>query len=159
MGITVSGLDSVVSQIEKQSEKYIQAFIDDLDYIGLKVIRYIRDRSGEESWIDQTGNLRSSIGYVIVRNGKIVKRGGFEKVDGPKRSETTEDGSVLGENYAKRLAADYTKGFALIVVAGMDYASYVEDMESKDVLKGGELEAEKLVKKLIDDYNRMSSND
>lgn len=157
MGIKVSGIDAVVSMIEQKSEKYIQAFVDDLDYVGLKVVRYIRARSADESWIDQTGNLRSSIGYVIVRNGRIVKRGGFEKVDGPKRNESNEDGSTLGESYAKRLAMSYTKGFALIVVAGMEYASYVEDMENKDVLKGGELEAEKLVKKLIDDYNRMKS--
>ena len=29
-----------------------------------------------------TGNLRSSIGYVLARDGKIIKEGGFNKVAG-----------------------------------------------------------------------------
>ena len=36
-----------------------------------------------------TGNLRSSLGYVIARDGKIIKEGGFKQVQG------------RGENYEK----------------------------------------------------------
>lgn len=157
MGVKVSGFGEVIKYVEAQSEKFVNAFIDDLDMVGLKVVSYVRARSKEDSWEDQTGNLRSSIGYVIVRNGTIVKRSGFEKVDGPKRDTATEDGSLIGANYAESLAKQYTKGFALIIVAGMDYASYVEDMENKDVLKGGEFKAEELIAKLIADYERMKS--
>jgi hypothetical protein len=157
MGVSVSGLDDVARYIDNEAKRMIDVFLDDLDYVGLQVVKYIRNRSAEESWMDQTGNLRSSIGYVVVRNGVIVKKGGFEKVDGPKREEAKEDGSNIGEGFAERLAERYTKGYALIIVAGMEYASYVEDMDSKDVLKSGELEAERLVTKLVDDYNKMKA--
>lgn len=157
MGIEAKGFDEVVSFIEKQSDRYVKAFIDDLNYVGLQVVKYVRNRSAEESWIDQTGNLRSSIGYVIVRNGVIVKRGGFEIVNGPKRDKAKESGSQVGAIYADNLARHYTKGYALVIVAGMEYASYVEDMENKDVLASGTFEAERLVKKLIADYERMKS--
>ena len=155
--IKASGFDSVVRYVESQSENYVRAFLDDLDAVGMKVVSFVRARSKEESWEDQTGNLRSSIGYVIVRNGAIVRRSGFEKVDGPKRDKATDNGSVIGAEYAEKIAKRYTKGYALVIVAGMNYASYVEDMENKDVLAGGKIQAEKLVAKLIADYKRMKS--
>ena len=155
MGVKAKGFKEVIDFLEKQSERYAKAFVDDLNYVGNKVVAFIRNRSAEDSWIDQTGNLRSSIGYVVVRNGRVLNKGGFEKVDGPKRSEASENGSAVGESYALRLAGQYTRGYALVVVAGMDYASYVEDMENKDVLKKGEFEAEKLVTKLIKEYESM----
>ena len=155
MGIRAEGFNEVIDFIEKQSERYVRAFVDDLNYVGNKVVAYVRNRSAADSWIDQTGNLRSSIGYVVVRNGRVIGKGGFDKVDGPKRSEAKENGSTVGESYAVRLAGQFTRGFALVIVAGMDYASYVEDMENKDVLKKGEFEAEKLITKLIKDYDRL----
>lgn len=58
----------------------------------------------EGKYNDITGNLRSSLGYVISMDGKIVKEGGFKRIDG--RGENYEkvffttrspkDGPVLG---------------------------------------------------------------
>lgn len=155
MGIRCEGLDEVIKYIKKQADKVSNLFIDDLDYVGSKVVTYIRHRGPDESWVDQTGNLRSSIGYVIVKDGEIVRRSGFGVVNGPKRDDSTEDGSRIGLSYAEQLSSSYTKGYALIIVAGMNYASYVEAIDSKDVLASGEIEASKLVAKLVDDYNRM----
>lgn len=92
-----------------------------------------RDRSQEESWYDQTGNLRSSIGYVIVMEGRIVSMSDFKQV------KNGTQGPVEGKALAKKLASNYKTGFALIVVAGMHYAAYVEAMDNKVVLTSAEL--------------------
>ena len=153
MDIKATGFEEVIKYIDTQSERVVKAFIDDLNYVGLQVVTYVRDRSGIESWYDQTGNLRSSIGYVVIYDGNIIGEGGFEMVDGPRRVETFDDGSQIGQSFAESFAEKYVHGYALVIVAGMEYASYVEDMESKDVLKSGQFQAEALIKNLVDAYN------
>ena len=105
------------------SEEYLRA----LAYLGEKSIVRIRDRSKEESWIDHTGNLRSSIGYAIYHHGKKQIASTFEVVLNGK------EGAKEGQKYVDRLAS------ALVVVAGMNYAEYVEAIEGKDVLASTEL--------------------
>ena len=91
------------------------------------------DRSQEESWFNQTGNLRSSVGYVVVAHGEIVKTSGFETV------LSGSEGSKTGKELAVRLTKNYSSGYVLIVVAGMHYAEYVEAKDSKSVLASAEL--------------------
>ena len=98
--------------------------------------------------------MRSSIGYVIVHDGDIIHQGGFERVDGPDRPKSNEDGSQVGLTFAESLVRNYPTGYALIVVAGMEYASLVEKLENKDVLASGEIFVRKEVKKLVEEYNK-----
>lgn len=88
----------------------------------------IRDRSGEESWNDDTGNLRSSIGYGIYEYGRKVIGSSFPVV-----REGTE-GAARGQEIINDLAGLYAKAYNAVVIAGMDYAEAVEKMENKDVL-------------------------
>ncbi|HPE74692.1 MAG TPA: hypothetical protein PLC80_01310 [Draconibacterium sp.] len=71
-------------------------------------------KKSEGGFGDVTGNLRSSIGYAIRRNGEIIF-GNF-------------DGNSTGVAAAKRAIDEVEKnnGLQLIGVAGMDYASAVE---------------------------------
>lgn len=104
-----------------------------LSYLGELCVIEAKDRPQESSWFDQSGNLRSSIGYVIVHNGKIVKYSEFNQV------KQGTDGIKEGKELAKELAKQYTSGYALIVVAGMNYAELVEAMDNKNVLASAEL--------------------
>lgn len=112
--------------------------------LGEECVIKIRDRSFADSWIDHTGNLRSSIGYVIVHQGSVVKTSGFVG---------EEKGKSTGKEYAEELAKNHPYGYTLIIVAGMHYAVYVEAKENKDVLASGELYAKKrlpqMIKKLL----------
>lgn len=71
---------------------------------------------------DKSGNLRSSIGYVIAKDGKIiasnfeVSPNGTEKAKGLKRAKQLAD----------EVSKLYNGGYVLIGVAGMDYAACVE---------------------------------
>ena len=100
----------------------------------------------------QTRNLTSSIGYCIVQDGRIIQMSSFEALRGTD-SETGKpfdgtDGSLAGKKYIQDLAAKYPTGFALILVAGMNYASYVQELHHRDVLNSAELIATKLVTQL-----------
>lgn len=113
-----------------------------LQAAGEMFVRYARE-SGR--YIDHTGNLRSSIGYVIVKNGKTASRN-FKKQDvGTEGSE----GVNKAEKLARELANTHNTGLVLIGVAGMEYALYVEAMESKDVITGANVKTEAWMKAAI----------
>lgn len=113
-----------------------------LRYLGEQCNRRIRDRSAQESWIDRTGNLRSSIGYAVFEYGRLQMESAFKVVlDGG-------EGVEAGRRYVRELASEFAKTYALVVVAGMSYAEYVEAIESKDVLASTELWA----RSKIDEY-------
>ena len=153
MGVT-SDIDikQIRDYLDKETRKNIQRVVASLQYVGETVVNEIRT-SHISDWNDQTGNLRSSIGYILAVDGQPLNMSGFEKVDGPDRDKTTEDGSESGKSYAQSLCSLYPKGIALIVVAGMEYAAYVEAMENKVVLAQGEIEARKRVNEMIQKLN------
>ena len=153
MGVT-SNIDikQIRDYLDKETRKNIQRVVASLQYVGETVVNEIRT-SHISDWNDQTGNLRSSIGYILAVDGQPLNMSGFEKVDGPDRDKTTEDGSESGKSYAQSLCSLYPKGIALIVVAGMEYAAYVEAMENKVVLAQGEIEARKRVNEMIQKLN------
>lgn len=74
----------------------------------------------------RTGNLGSSTGYIVLNDGQIHSEGGFLSINGPDRSDTTEDGTLIGRTFAESLIPEYSNGFVMIFVAGMYYAGYVE---------------------------------
>lgn len=147
-----SEIDREIEKAVKQLEKGI---IRNLNIVGTKVVTHARNLLSPQAesknppphqpnYIDWTGNLRSSIGYVVVKDGKIVNEKGFEVVkDG-------HEGSELGREYAEQLATQVQSGYALIVVAGMGYASYVTN-KGYDVIDSAELLAEKLASELMKD--------
>lgn len=115
-----------------------------LNYLGLLCIKRIRDRSGDESWYDQTGNLRSSIGYAIYSYGLKQIESAFDSVLG------SSEGSEKGRKMVAGLASKYSDTYALVVVAAMEYADYVEAIDSKDVLASTEIYAKSEVKRYLE---------
>ena len=99
-----------------------------LAYTCEEAVGKIRDRSSEESWIDDTGNLRSSIGYGIYEYGRTVLESAFPVV-----KEGTE-GAAKGREAVNDLAGLYSKAYSAVVIAAMSYAQYVEAKKNKDVL-------------------------
>lgn len=114
-----------------------------LNYLGLLCIKRIRDRSGDESWYDQTGNLRSSIGYAIYSYGRKQIESAFDSVLG------SSEGSEKGRKMVADLASKYSDTYALVVVAAMEYADYVEAIDSKDVLASTEIYAKREVERYL----------
>ena len=125
--------------VEQKMQRIIDAAIYNLSYVGERVLNEARS-SG--SYKDQTGNLRSSVGYVIVVDGKVVKSSSFETVKGGGQ------GSSEGKAYVQTLVSKFPQGIALIVVAGMNYASYVS-AKGYNVLDTAEVLAQRLVPQML----------
>lgn len=160
MGIEMTTpIEQVRAILIKEAERNVQRVVKMLAYVGEEVVNRIRN-SDISNWIDRTGNLRSSIGYIITIDGQPVKISSFTTVKGPELGNNALNGSAEGKGYAERLGSLHNEGIALIVVAGMEYASYVEKLENKVVLARGEIEARKLVEKMIVQLNaRLGNND
>jgi hypothetical protein len=132
-----SDIDNYIDAKIKRAEDVL---INALEYVAIECQNEARNNG---SYQDQTGNLRSSVGYVIVRNGEVVKKSKFPIV------KNGSYGQKEGLSLSARLALEYRDGIALIVVAGMNYAAYVET--SRNVLTSSELLAERLVPKMLKD--------
>ena len=145
-GVIVSrfNLQKVNKALAMKSKEIADHIISQFTYIGEECVRIARE-SG--SYNDITGNLRSSIGYVILNNGKPVVNGASKTYSGPKGNG--EAGPAAAEALLTQLQAKFPWGIVLIVCAGMNYAAYVENVRHKDVLTTAELKAESLIKQLL----------
>lgn len=107
--------------------------------LGEECVARVRDRSAEDSWIDHTSNLRSSIGYAVYNHGAKEIESAFATLGNGSK------GSSEGRKMVSELAKDYANVYALVVVAAMNYADFVEAKENKDVLASTELWARSVV--------------
>lgn len=105
----------------KDIEAFIKSRTDQLDNILLETLKeiaeeFVANARSTDTYKDRTSNLRGSIGYVIKKDGQDVF-GNFE-------------GETLGQEKARQMTDEielnFPKGFVLVVVAGMEYAVYVE---------------------------------
>ena len=83
-----------------------------------------------DTYKDRTTLLRSSIGYVLYDHGEKVTEN-FEAKGGENGSE----GVALGKAVAEQAAASWPDCIVAVVVAGADYALYVES-KGYDVISG-----------------------
>ena len=96
--------------------------------MGLRRIgeEFVNNARMKQTYKDQTGNLRSSIGYGIFKDGKEVE---LKLAGGSPESQTSS------EQMTREAGTELGKGIWLIVVAGMNYALWVET-NGYDVLSG-----------------------
>lgn len=140
MGIRLSTPQSALDQFFKTAFEVIRKeLISAFSKLGEESTARVRDRSAEESWIDHTSNLRSSIGYAVYYHGLKEIESAFATLG------MGSEGSAEGRRMVKELASEYSKVYALVVVAGMNYADFVEAKENKDVLASTELWARSVV--------------
>lgn len=132
-----------------------QALAYNLFYIGEQVVNHARSLPSpsaaqfdgeipphQPNYIDWSKNLRSSIGCVVAIDGEVVQASSFEPIGGD------TEGAKEGKEYALQLASEFPHSVALIVVAGMRYASYVA-AKGYDVIDSAELLADKLVPEML----------
>lgn len=119
---------AVAAKVQEFQKRLESATIFLLQYMGEELTKYARE---QHNYTDQTGNLTNSIGYAVVRNGKIVNYGGEIK---------SGDGAAEGLKIAQKMAANASSSFSLLIVAGMNYAAYVE-AKGYNVILPAELKA------------------
>jgi hypothetical protein len=114
--------------------------INTLRYVGEACVSEARENG---SYMDQTGNLRSSIGYVIAEDGRKI----VENVEQSSKGTEKTKGVREARAFMDELIGRSGKGIHLIVVAGMNYAEHVET--TKNVLSTAELLAKRLVPSML----------
>lgn len=132
-------MSEVEAYLDEQIERIEQLIIYNLSYVGEQCLTEARNTN---SYKDQTGNLRSSIGYTIVKDGRVIRQSDFAVV------RKGSEGKSEGEQFARSLASKFPEGIVLIVVAGMNYASYVS-AKGYNVLDSAELLADRLVPSIL----------
>lgn len=105
-------LDTVFLRAKQEFDRKTISY---LSRLGKQVVQYAKEHG---TYTDRTGNLRDSIGYVVVQYGKIV-----DEDFGSGKSIAKEK----ARNYAMEIARKLSGSRAYLVwVAGMDYARSVE---------------------------------
>ena len=132
-------MQEIDGYMEQQIQRVETVVERTLSYAGEVCINAAR-AAGD--YRDQTGNLRSSIGYVVSKNGAIVQSSDFAAV------KQGGKGSSEGEQFAKAQTAPRRRSIALVAVAGMDYSAQVA-ARGRDVLDTAETIAGELIPRLL----------
>ena len=136
--------DAFLNEIEKKQ-------IARLQRLGEMCLVEARTNKG---YMMQTGALLSSTGYEVFVDGVAI-HSQFDAASGAE-SNAAETGIKSGQNIAEAIGKG-TKGIALVVVAGMNYAAYVE-AKGYNVLSSAEHLAERelprMLEKLISNIKR-----
>lgn len=139
-GKMITPIKVIGDHIKASVEAKMKVIINTFCYVGEQCIVEARDNG---DYTDQTGNLRSSIGYAVLWNGKIIQKGYADKV------KNGDEGTSKGEKFlSDRIKKAQKKGVVLIVTAGMNYAEYVE-AKGYNVLSSAELKAGPLIKSIL----------
>ena len=133
-------MDAIDKKIAKEINRAENEILKKLSFIGENAVN---DARANGDYLDHTGNLRSTTGYTILKNGETVRTSSFDRVKQEASKAKKESTKLLDE-----LRTKFNTGFVLIVVAGMDYAVTVE-ARGRNVLSSSKLLAEIMAKRLI----------
>lgn len=138
MALKLQNKKELSNYILNQGALIEKALIFNLEYLVAQLENHAKLNAGYE---DQTSNLKGSIGGVVLKNGKPISYSGF--------NEGGVGGNSDGKLYINTLISNYTQGYTILVVAGMNYAAYVEDIHGLNVLKKSELKMQRELPKLL----------
>ena len=143
--------DDVRKRFDAFLDMVEQKQIERLQRLGEMCLIEARSNKG---YMMQTGALLSSTGYEVFVDGVAI-HSQFDVASGA-TSEAATKGIKAGQSVAENIGKE-TKGVALVVVAGMNYAAYVE-ARGKNVLSSAEHLAERelprMLEKLITNIKR-----
>lgn len=125
--IQLSNKNELNSYIQQMGQRIEKALIYQLEYLVQELTNHAKE---EGEYNDITSNLRSSIGGVLLKNGKPIQYKGFVG---------SGEGTSNGRSFINTLMSQYGTGYVIILVAGMEYAAYVEGVVHKNVLARSEL--------------------
>ena len=125
MGLKLDNKAQLQKYILSQIKVFERVIIREMEILVARLENHAKDNAGYQ---DQTANLKNSIGGVVLKDGRAVSYSGF-----------SGDGGDEGRNYIDSLIGNFGGGYVVLIVAGMEYASYVENYHNLNVLKKSEL--------------------
>lgn len=159
----------VIKVVPKFSQKKIREMIaerllriDKALVLRLKRVgeNFVKNARSTNSYKDQTGNLRNSIGYVILRDGVQLAmnfRRSAAVSTGERTSRGSRDGVNAGRDLAIEVAQKFPRGYVLICVAGMEYAAAVEARGLDVITASSQIAEEELKRSLLEITRKLDS--
>lgn len=125
--------------LEQKKKAIMDAILERLRYVGEQFVANARNKA---DFTDRTGNLRSSIGYIIMKDGRQIYENYEQRAGGP-------DGEAKAKEAINEAKKKFPQGFVLIGVAGMEYAAAVES-KGYDVITSSAIVAEGALKRAVE---------
>lgn len=116
---------SIEKEIESQTIQHLSKILN-------RAIELVRTKMLNKSYEDHTGNLNSSTGFIIYKDGKVVHKDFRESVIGTDKATGLKEGLTSALSELRE-----SKGWGVVFVSGMEYASWVES-RGFEVLSGTE---------------------
>lgn len=139
-------IDRAFNELEQFQNHIDEVVIYNLNYLGMQLMAYAKTH---KTFVDRSGNLVNSIGYAVLKKGEISVVNFEAETRGPEFKPGDDRGELVGENFVRSIAEQFPADYTLVVVAGMDYASYVEDVHGLDVLNSSKVYAPTVLPKVL----------
>lgn len=137
MGLKIKPTSSLDEKMSAKIEAWINEKIEFLSKAGEILVKEAVESGNYQ---DQTGDLRASIGFLVMYGGQIKKEQFSARPAGTEaRSKAISTAQGL-------------KGISLVVIAGKNYAAYVES-QGYNVLTSAQQLATSLIPKLLKNEN------
>jgi hypothetical protein len=136
--------NDVEAYIQQRTEEWFNALLETFREQGREFTARARSKNKDGKVFNNiTYNLRSSIGYCLLYEKKVVETY-FPSIIGG------TEGEEVGRELAERLAiyGDYGDGIVLVLVAGENYASFVQ-AKGYDVIDSSTSAFSEELKKLL----------
>lgn len=134
--------------LKKRKKAIEKAILMRLQLIGEQFVKNAREKA---NFKDRTGNLRNSIGYVILHDGRQVFQNFSEArigASGKGKKGAKDEGPKKAQKAAREARKKFPTGYVLVGVAGMEYAAYVES-NGYDVISSSAIQAEVSLKQAV----------
>ena len=152
--IATFDIDKLFAEVYKKVDMITKAVEEALQMVCLEITRKAKTEYGtgdpslaghphQPDYIEWTHYLKASIGYVVYNDGEKIAEH-FDAGSGGKGLS----GTNAGQQLADKVACEYPSGFVAVIVAGSEYAAYVES-KGYDVLTGATTEASRILQKYL----------
>lgn len=138
MGLRLKNKKQITRYLVTYATRIERALIFNLEVLVAQLENHAKLSAGYE---DQTSNLKGSIGGIVLKDGRPVSYKGF--------NAGGTEGRNTGKEYLNSLIGNHTRGFVVLIVAGMEYATYVENYHGLNVLKKSELKMKSEFPKIL----------
>lgn len=124
--VITTNMKSLAAEIEKAIEAEV---VKHLSAVLHRAIELVRTKMLDKAYEDHTGNLNSSTGFIIYKDGRVVHQD-FRLSD---KGTDRQTGLQTGLNEALSELRE-TSGWGVVMVSGMEYASWVQSRGYEVVL-------------------------
>lgn len=122
--LQIKGIEALKERLKKREEVFKNALGVQLMQLGEAVVTHAKQNKGYK---DRTANLKNSISYALFLDGELVQSvtGAIPHPEEVQWGQKEVDNAL--STFSNQSGVVASKGYTIIVVAGMNYGKYVED--------------------------------